>query len=90
MKLQGTILGQTVIILVDNGSTHNIISSTLVAELLLPTLEIPTFGVTIRNSDVITCNQVCPDVAIHLSGLMLKQDYFPTNLGSVDLVMGIS
>lgn len=86
MRLQGTISWRTILILVDNGSTHNFIVAKLVSKLKLPTLLIPSFGVTIRNGDIILY-QIYPDVAIHMPDLVLKIDFFPFNLGSADLVL---
>lgn len=69
MKLQGTLNGRHVLILVDSGSTHNFVSEKLVEELQLQAQAVPSFGVQIGKGQVITCNQLCPNLVVHLPGL---------------------
>ena len=45
MKLQGEIGSQQVVVLIDNGATHNFISSDLVRKLTIPMEEIRTYGI---------------------------------------------
>lgn len=90
VKLCETIFGRMVIILVDSGCTHNFISFKLVAKLKLPTLVIPTFGITINNKDIIPCHQICPEVTIRMLGLIIKQDFSPFHLSNADLLLGIT
>ncbi|KAL8143387.1 hypothetical protein V2J09_016419 [Rumex salicifolius] len=87
LQLRGTINGRSVLMLVDSGSTHNFISSTLADELQLPRQDVPFFGVTIGNGEVINCGQICPDVTIRLPGVIIRQDFFPFDMGTAELVV---
>ncbi|CAH9112200.1 unnamed protein product [Cuscuta europaea] len=89
MKLRGSLLNRQVLILIDSGSTHNFISTSLVEELGIKEEGVSTFGVEIENGDVIRCNKICRDVSVTLPGLKITQDYFPFSLGGADVVLGI-
>ncbi|KAI4323674.1 hypothetical protein L6164_023262 [Bauhinia variegata] len=89
MKLQGTILGKKVLILIDSGSTHNFVSEQVVDELNLPTEPISPFGVQIGNRDIIKCRRICRQVDVYLPGLKITQDYYLFPIGGADLILGI-
>lgn len=89
MKLQGSLGSRSVLILVDSGSTHNFIATSLVHELHLPIQGISSFGVQIGNGDIIQCNKICKGVSVQSPGLQLTQDYYPFSIGGADLVLGI-
>ena len=89
MKVEGTLEGRKVLILIDSGSTHNFISTSLVKQLGLKVSTVPSFGVQIGNGQIIQCNQICRDLSMVLSGLKITEDYFPFSIGGADLVLGI-
>ncbi|VFQ65802.1 unnamed protein product [Cuscuta campestris] len=89
MKLLGSISSKEVLLLVDSGSTHNFISDSVVRDLNLPTLSIPTFGVQIGDGSVVRCNQICKGIEVMISGLKITQDFYPFSLVGSDLVLGI-
>ncbi|KAK4276310.1 hypothetical protein QN277_019274 [Acacia crassicarpa] len=88
MKIKGSLRGESVLLLVDCGSTHNFISHKLIQRLGIPFKIVPYFGVQIADSSIIRCNQVCQGVEIQLKGLTITQDFFPFNI-SDDFVLGI-
>ena len=90
MKIQGTLQGNKVLILIDSGSTHNFISEQVVQKAGLPIQIIPSFSVQIGNKDAIHCNQICHDVEVQLLSLNITQDYYPFSIGGADLVLGIN
>ncbi|KAL8167278.1 hypothetical protein V2J09_008777 [Rumex salicifolius] len=47
------------------------------------------FGVTIGNGAIISCDRICPDVAIQLPGVILRQDFFAFDMGTAELVLGV-
>ncbi|GKE18073.1 retrotransposon gag domain, retroviral aspartyl protease, partial [Tanacetum coccineum] len=53
MKVDGTLESRKVLILVDNGSTHNFISTSLVKQLGLKVNMVPSFGVQIGKGQLI-------------------------------------
>jgi len=89
MKLQGTLNGRKVLLLVDSGSSHNFISEKIVEELQLPAQVVPYFGVQIGNGDIIRCNRLCQNLVVKFPGLTIDQDFYPFSVGGADLVLGI-
>nr|GEU80688.1 retrotransposon Gag domain, retroviral aspartyl protease [Tanacetum cinerariifolium] len=89
MKVEGTLEGRKVLILVYSGLTHNFISTSLVKQLGLKVSNVPSFGVRIRNRQIIQCNQLCRGLSLVLPGLKIIEDYFSFSIGGVDLVLGI-
>ncbi|KAL8142935.1 hypothetical protein V2J09_015967 [Rumex salicifolius] len=61
----------------------------MAASLGLETKEVPMFGVTIGNGAIISCDRICPDVAIQLPGVILRQDFFAFDMGTAELVLGV-
>ncbi|GKD69848.1 retrotransposon gag domain, retroviral aspartyl protease [Tanacetum coccineum] len=89
MKVEGTLEGRKVLTLVDSGSTHNFISTSLVKQLGLKVSTVPSFGVQIGNGKIIQCNQICCGFSLVLPGLKITEDYFPFFIRGADLVLGI-
>lgn len=73
MKIQGKLNGKKVLILIDSGSTHNFIASSLVSELNIPSEQVPSFGVQIGNGEVVRCDKLCKQVLVRLPGLNTAQ-----------------
>ncbi|KAH0759562.1 hypothetical protein KY290_023055 [Solanum tuberosum] len=63
LKLQGTLCGHKVLMLVDSGLTHNFVAEEIVTKLGLVVQYIPTFGVQIGNGEIIKCSKVCHDLS---------------------------
>lgn len=74
--------------MVDSGSTHNFISSSLVKKLGLTTETILNFGVQI-GGEIIRCNQICRNLAVQMPGLQIIQDYYPFSIKGTYVVLGI-
>ena len=90
MKVKGTILNKEVVILIDSGASHNFISRGMVEELKLPIDETPSFGIMVGNGYKVAGQGVCRQVEISLQGLHIVQDFFPIELGSADVILGIT
>ncbi|GJT63325.1 retrotransposon gag domain, retroviral aspartyl protease [Tanacetum coccineum] len=89
MKVEGTLEGRKVLTLVDSGSTHNFISTSLVKQLELKVSTVPSFGVQIGNGQIIQCNQICRGLSLVLPVLKITEDFFPFSMRGADLVLGI-
>ncbi|KAH0746200.1 hypothetical protein KY285_007857 [Solanum tuberosum] len=89
LKLQGTLCGHKVLMLVDSGSMHNFVEEDIVTKLGLEVQYIPTFGVQIGNGEIIKCNKVCHDLLVEVSNLVIKHDFFPFSFSGADMVLGI-
>ncbi|KAL4567049.1 hypothetical protein LXL04_022620 [Taraxacum kok-saghyz] len=66
LRIIGYIQNHLVTILIDCGSTHNIIQPRLVSFFKLHSQPIPEFPVMVGNGDHIKCTGVCPDILVHL------------------------
>ncbi|KAK4275040.1 hypothetical protein QN277_018183 [Acacia crassicarpa] len=90
MKVKGTIFSHEILILIDSGSSHNFISNTLVADLGIPTQQLPPFGVLVGDGALISCQKICTNVEIKVQQVTICEEFFPFNLGGVvDMVLGI-
>lgn len=89
MKVQGMLQSTEVIILIDEGSTHNFISDVLVKELRLNTQSVAPFGVQIGNGDFIRCGHMCKNLPIQINDIKVVQDFYPFSIGGADLVLSI-
>lgn len=64
MRVNGKIMGEGLIILLDSGSTHNFIDAALLQKLQLSVDVTQILEVKVANGDVIKTQGVCRDVAI--------------------------
>ncbi|GJZ09787.1 hypothetical protein Tco_0544070 [Tanacetum coccineum] len=46
---------------------------------------VPSFGVQIKNGQIIQCNQICRVLSLVLPGLKITEDYFHFSIGGADL-----
>lgn len=67
LRVQGYIKEMSVTILVDTGSSHNILQPRVAEFLNLPVVSIPSFSVIVGNGDSITCASFCSDVPVVLA-----------------------
>lgn len=80
--------GQPVTVLVDCGSTHNIIQPRLVSHLHLLTEPITLFSFMVGNSQHIHCDGYCPTVNIQLPKFTLP--FFILIVEGADVILGIA
>lgn len=66
MKLKGKINGETVIVLIDYGATHNFISEQLVLLLKLPREEASNYGVILGFGTTIKGKGICKKVELRI------------------------
>ncbi|KAL4587069.1 hypothetical protein LXL04_011719 [Taraxacum kok-saghyz] len=89
LRITGYIAGQPVSVLVDCGSTHNIVQPRVAQFLQLPTNPIPTFSVTIGNGTHIHCHDYCPDVNLKLHAATFTLPFFVLPIAGADVVLGL-
>nr|GEU46448.1 retrotransposon Gag domain, retroviral aspartyl protease [Tanacetum cinerariifolium] len=89
MKIHGMLHSTEVLILIDEGSTHNFNSDVLVNEFKLATQPLAPFGVQISNGDVSRCGQICKNLLVQINDIKITQDFHPFSLGGADLILGI-
>ena len=69
MKLQGTLNGNSLIILIDRGANHNFISADWVTRLGMTVLPTKEFKVKLGDGHQIPCKGICKGVEIVVQGL---------------------
>lgn len=85
MKMGGTIDGKDVVILVDSGASSNFISTSVAQQLGLPLSTYAPFGVTLGTGMKVFGDGICKNVKIKVQGLKICDDFFPLELGSLDI-----
>ncbi|RWV81766.1 hypothetical protein GW17_00056784 [Ensete ventricosum] len=89
LKIEGFLEQQSVIILIDVGSTHNFMSNKVATHLMLQKEDYNGFEVKVANSQILKCNQKCPRVKLILQEQDVVADFFLIPLDSFDIVLGI-
>ena len=89
MRLQGRIKNQLVIVLVDSGSTHNFIDSTVAKRLGCALHTIKELQVTVANGTVIHSHGACKELQWEVQGFQQLTDFYVLPLQGCDLVLGI-
>ena len=89
IQLQGLLAGKSVIILVDSGSTHSFISSSVAAQLDgIQDLAHP-ISVRLAVGGTISCSASIPSVEWYTHGLSFHSHLKILPLGSFDLILGM-
>lgn len=89
LKLQGSIKGRNVSILVDSGSTHNIISQALAKQLQLKTNPCSAFDITVANGEKVRCETVLDEVKWQMSNHTFTSEMNVIPLGGYDIILGV-
>ncbi|XP_058769067.1 uncharacterized protein LOC131642924 [Vicia villosa] len=90
LKFQGVINGLPVMVLVDTGSTHNILQPRLAQHLNLPTSSIPQFSVMVGNGSHLNCKGICQDVPIILQNQQFSLPFYLLPIEGADVVLGMA
>lgn len=89
MKVNGWLQGKEVIILVDRGATHNLISEKLVKELQLNTKDTSNYAVILGSGTTIKGKGVCEAVELMIGDWRVIDEFLPLELGGVDVILGM-
>ncbi|XP_024022962.1 uncharacterized protein LOC112092044 [Morus notabilis] len=90
MKLQGTIGGREVAVLVDSGASHSFISNRLVHDLAIPTESSVRHNIQVGNGMSFQQIGICRGVRVLIQEQWVIEDFFPFELGSADIVLGVT
>ncbi|KAL4590005.1 hypothetical protein LXL04_002923 [Taraxacum kok-saghyz] len=90
LRVTGFINQQPVTILVDSGSTHNIIQPRWVSFFKLPRNSIPEFPVLVGNGDTIKCSGFCPNLALTLDNHEFTIPSFVLPVEGADIILGLA
>lgn len=87
MKLKGSVLGQSVIVLIDCGATHNFISAELAGKLALPVTHTASYGVLMGTGLSVRGGGICKGVTVSLPSIDIVDDFLPLQLGCTDVIL---
>ncbi|XP_058726191.1 uncharacterized protein LOC131597514 [Vicia villosa] len=89
LKFNGLINGLSVTVLIDTGSTHNILQPRIAQHLKLPTKPIPNFSVMVGNGSKLLCSGLCPAVPITLQNTVFSIPFHLLPIEGADVVLGM-
>jgi hypothetical protein len=89
MRIIGTIGGKRVIILIDSGSTHNFLDSSVVQSSRLLVSKESRVRVQVANGEQILSEGKCAAVAVEVQKFRFHTDFFVIILAGCDVVLGI-
>ncbi|CAA0811306.1 cysteine-rich RLK (RECEPTOR-like protein kinase) 8, partial [Striga hermonthica] len=89
MRLPAWVKDRRVIVLVDNGSSHNFINAYLFQKLNLPTTMIEPFEVRVANGERLQCTKSFRKVPIKFQGVVVEVDLYALPLVGPDVVLGV-
>ncbi|XP_058742588.1 uncharacterized protein LOC131615102 [Vicia villosa] len=90
LKFKGKIHGLTVMVLVDTGSTHNIMQPRIAQHLNLPTTPINQFSVMVGNGSHLQCEGICNNVQILLQNKPFTLPFYLLPIEGADIVLGMA
>lgn len=76
MKLEGTIKGQTLFVLIDSGASSNFISTPTAQLLGLSISACTSFGVTLGTGVKVFGDGICKGSELRLQGIVIEDDFF--------------
>ncbi|XP_058757922.1 uncharacterized protein LOC131631166 [Vicia villosa] len=90
LKFKGSISGLPVMVLVDTGSTHNIIQPRIAHHLSLKTTPINQFSVMVGNGSHLQCEGICNNVEIVLQNKPFHLPFYLLPIEGADIVLGMA
>nr|TKS09199.1 hypothetical protein D5086_0000096030 [Populus alba] len=89
MKVNGKMDKTTVCILIDSGSTHNFLNTTIVNKLQFQLTPIKPMTVQAANGDKMVCKFMCKGLRWKMQGISFQADVFIIDLSNCEMVLGI-
>ncbi|XP_050895185.1 uncharacterized protein LOC127101785 [Lathyrus oleraceus] len=89
LRVNGHIKELGVTILIDSGSSHNIMQPRIVEFLGIPVVAHTPFSVIVGNGDSIQCNGCCQDVQVRVAEQDFHISFFILLIHGADLVLGV-
>ncbi|GKC24457.1 ty3-gypsy retrotransposon protein [Tanacetum coccineum] len=90
LRITGFINTYPVTVLIDCGSTHNIVQPRIAAYLNLSRQPLEPFRVMVGNGQFIHCSEYCSDVTLQLQKTKFTIPFFVLPVEGADVVLGIS
>ena len=89
MKVNGKMDKTTVCILIDSGSTHNFLNTTVVSKLQYQLTPITPMTVQAANGDKMVCKFMCKGLRWKMQGISFQADVFIIDISNCEIVLGI-
>ncbi|KAK4389794.1 hypothetical protein Sango_2316400 [Sesamum angolense] len=89
LRLRGSVCSFPVTILVDSGSSHNIIQPRIAHHLRLALQPLAPFDVLVGNGDALCCSGFCLSVSLVLQGHSFTVPLYVIPIHGADLVLGV-
>ncbi|PNX92586.1 Ty3/gypsy retrotransposon protein, partial [Trifolium pratense] len=89
LKFKGLLHGLPVTVLIDTGSTHNILQPRIASHLQIPFQPIPNFSVMVGNGSHIQCSGLCHNVPITLQNKLFHIPFYLLPIEGADVVLGM-
>ncbi|OMO68444.1 Retrotransposon gag protein [Corchorus olitorius] len=89
LKLSGVLKVQNLTVLVDTGSTHNLIQPRLAKHLNLSIEPAPPFSVSVGNGEQLSCLGRIPSIQLGLQGHEFNLDLYVLDIRGADFILGI-
>ncbi|XP_058746621.1 uncharacterized protein LOC131619549 [Vicia villosa] len=90
LKFKGKIGGLSVMVLVDTGSTHNILQPRIAQHLNLTSTPITQFSVMVGNGSHLKCEGICNNVPITLQKELFHLPFYLLPIEGADVVLGMA
>ncbi|CAA0830058.1 Unknown protein, partial [Striga hermonthica] len=87
MRLPALVKDRRVVVLVDNGSSHNFINADLSRKLKFPTMKVEPFEVRVANGEQLKCSEAYRAIPINFERVTIKADLYA--LVGPDVVLGV-
>lgn len=89
LRIQGHVREMAVTILIDSGSSHNIMQPRVAEFLGLPMVSITPFSVVVGNGQTIHCEGLCEQVPVTLAEQQFPIPFYILPIHGADLVLGV-
>ncbi|XP_026383549.1 uncharacterized protein LOC113279048 [Papaver somniferum] len=89
IRVPGKLLNQDIFVLIDTGSTHSFLDSSLAEKLHLHIAPTGQMLVTVANGDTTVSHGVCPNLHWSMQGYKFDSDLRVLPLGGCDMVLGV-
>lgn len=87
--MHGVVKELTITVLIDSGSSHNIMQPWIAEFLNLPMVALNPFSVVVGNGETIQCSGQCPDVPMQLAGELFHTPFYILPIHGADLVLEV-
>ena len=89
LRFTATIYGHKVTVLVDSGSSHNIIQPRIASFLHLPIQPLSSFSVMVGNGDYLHCTGLCKDTPLMVTQHIFPISFYVLPIQGADVVLGV-